>query len=384
MHTLCQLQQSFNHFLKLFLITHLKVQAIQDFQHGKCINRLNGRFYTLEGAIAIVMAAATWFYLPSFPETCSFLNAADRVLASARGRDGYDQEELTFATKSTRVETRAPIIRFNYVQFLDIIQDTRIWCLSVSYLFVTAAVDYIIVLTPEVAAESFGLGKPCLVNCDQDVPLLFAHGIPFLLEFTSLLPFVISLVSVYLIAIRSDKSGERALHGSFGLLISAAGFLFLALLPANNPTRYFFGLIPAICGIVTATPCILSYAMDHASGDTQRATAAAITVGLGQSFGLLLTALEQLVHTGDSISNPTIHWIVMSTLIISTSLLLMVRKLNQAEEQSMWGKAPGLRRLLNDADESKAWDVELVNVAAYLKTEPVNDLGGSWESSDEV
>eukprot|EP00842_Homolaphlyctis_polyrhiza_P000451 jgi/Hompol1/1406/HPOL_001474-RA len=42
------------------------------------------------------------------------------------------------------------------------------------------------------------------------------------------------------------------------------------------------------------------------------------------------------------------------------------------EELNMWGKAPGLRRLLNDADEAKAWDVELSNID-LLKTGTLGD-----------
>jgi hypothetical protein len=43
----------------------------------------------------MIVGIASWFYLPSYPETCSFLNQADRVLASMRGKDGMDQESST-------------------------------------------------------------------------------------------------------------------------------------------------------------------------------------------------------------------------------------------------------------------------------------------------
>lgn len=328
------------------------------------------------------------FYLPSFPDTCKFLNPADKVLAIARGREGYDKEEYSLTQNVAVSKSKSPQYRFSYVQFLDIIQDLRIWLLSVSYLCVTAALDLMIVATPEVSTIAFGITKTCVSNCTAE-QIDLSHGIPFALEMASILPYALALVCTYFVAVQSDHTGDRAIYASLPLASAIFGFVILALVPRENLVVYFLGIIPAIIGLISCTPSIVAYAMDHASGDTQRATVAAVAIGLGHSLGLLIVALEQLVHVSSHISNPAVYWITAGSLIISLICVLYVQRLNHAEEQSGWGKAPGLRRLLNDVDEAKAWDIELNNVEDFVKTEQISfnitNLGkGGWESSDDL
>ena len=343
--------------------------------------------YVIEGIIGCVMGIVTWFYLPSFPETCKFLNSADRVLAVARGREGYDKEESSLITKPTHVDTRVPLYRFNFLQFFDIIQDSRIWLLSVAYLTIATALDFLMVATPEVSALSFGMNKICTSNCTaENVDL--SHGISFGLQILSMSPYGIALVASYFLALKSDETGERANYAGAPLLGAVFGFFILAVVPANQSIAYFFGIVPAIVGLISSVPSVFSYAMDHASGDTQRATVAGIVIALGQSLGLLLAALQQLQHEGTTISSSGVYWINFFLLLVGLGCIFAVYQLNVSEEQSIWGKAPGLRRLLNDADEAKAWDVELSNVEDFMKTgtldedEQMNKM--AWESADEM
>lgn len=293
-------------------------------------------------------------------------------------------------TKTTHLETKAPLFRFNYVQFLDTIQDLRIWLFAVGYLFVVSSLDLLIVATPEVSASAFSITRTCVHNCNTtaggEEELDLSKGIPFALEMAAIFPYALAMVVSYFTSVHSDTTGTRANCSTLSLMSAFFGFMVLGIFNAPaQPVRYFLGIIPAVVGLITATPSILAYAMEHASGDTQRGTAASISVGLGQSLGLLVTALFQLTHSSASVSSPSVYWLTCLGLAISIGCIFWVQKMNDAEEQSGWGKAPGLRRLLNDADEAKAWDIELNNVDDFIKSGPVDgaQLGG-WGEEDEM
>jgi MFS family permease len=298
------------------------------------------------------------------------LNSADRVLAVARGREGFDKEESSMITKPS--DSRATVYRFNFLQFFDIIQDIKIWLLALAYLTIAAALDFLLVATPEVTSLAFGFSNVCVGNCTIE-NIDFSHGISFSLQILAIAPYGAALVLSYLLAVKSDETGDRATYIFYSLLTAILGIFVLAIGPSNQSFAYFFGAVPAIVGLVSSVPSVLSYAMDHASGDTQRATVAGIAVGLGQSFGLLLTALQQLEHNSGYISSKGVYWINFFLLVLGFACVVGVSQLNISEEQSIWGKAPGLRRLLNDADESKAWGVELSNVDDFIKTGTLDD-----------
>lgn len=57
-----------------------------------------------------MIGIAAFFYLPAFPETCSFLNQADRVLAVARGKDGIEQGTSLIAGKLHKVTKGASFL----------------------------------------------------------------------------------------------------------------------------------------------------------------------------------------------------------------------------------------------------------------------------------
>jgi MFS family permease len=312
-------------------------------------------------------------YLPPFPESCTFLNSADRVLAVARGREGFDKEESSMITKPSD-RAGSIVYRFNFLQFFDIIQDIRIWLLALAYLTIAAALDFLLVATPEVTSLAFGFSNVCEGNCTVE-NIDFSHGISFSLQILSMAPYGAALVFSYLLAVKSDDTGDRATYILYSLLTAIIGFFILAVVPSNQSFAYFFGILPAVVGLLSSVPSVLSYSMDHASGDTQRATVGGIAVGLGQSFGLLLTALQQLEHNSGFISSTGVYWINFLLLLFGFACVVGVSQLNVSEEQSVWGKAPGLRRLLNDADEAKAWDeeLELSNVDDFIKTGTLGD-----------
>jgi hypothetical protein len=133
----------------------------------------------VEGIFMLLLGLLTWFYLPSFPETCTFLNAADRVLAVARGRDGYEQEETSLITKTTHINTKLPAFKFQYVHFLDTISSAKLWLASVCMLTIICTLDFLSVLVPEVSGQILNNFNQCSSNCTEEENNALKDGLPF-------------------------------------------------------------------------------------------------------------------------------------------------------------------------------------------------------------
>ncbi|KAJ1334532.1 hypothetical protein BSLG_007687 [Batrachochytrium salamandrivorans] len=330
--------------------------------------------FVVQGVLGIVMGAVTWMMLPDFPETCHFLQPADRVLAASRGRDGADDDTSLLTTGITK-KTRVPIFRFHMIQLIDSVKDVRVWLLALAYFLVSTALDCLITLSPEVVVTSFEINLSQLRNATgNQLDIIIGDNndgsIPAILLSTA--PYLLASLIAYTVSCHSDFTGERAMHASIPLVASGVGFVCMAILPPKypgaGPARYFMGLLPAIGGLMIAMPCILSYAMEKSQGDTHRATTAVITVIFGNSLGIALAGRPDLFQESDAPTYPIACTISALATGVAAALIMLVRWLNNKEEGSAWGKAPGLRRLLNDVDEAKAWDVELTNLD-FLKTE---------------
>ncbi|KAL5032970.1 hypothetical protein RTP6_000994 [Batrachochytrium dendrobatidis] len=336
--------------------------------------------FIVQGFLGVTMGCITLMLLPSFPETCHFLSTADRVLAASRGRDGAEDDTNLLITGITK-KTKEPIFKFHMIQLLDIVKDPRYWLLALIFFLASVALDCLIILSPEVVVTSFEFNPSDLRNVTGgELDIIISDNdngnIPAILLSTA--PYLLASVVALGVSFHSDNSGERAIHGAIPLLTSSVGFFFMAMLPPKypgaGPARYFIGLIPAAGGLITAVPSILSYAMEKAQGDTSRATAAALTVVFGNSLGIALAGQPDLFRSSEAPTYPIVCVMCAVSTGLAAALLLLVKWLNQREEDNTWGKAPGLRRLLNDADEAKAWDVELSNLD-FLKTEGGYDAG---------
>lgn len=334
----------------------------------------------VEGLFEFIAGLVVFAYLPSFPETCSFLSQADRVLAVARGKDGVDQDVSLVGGRS--LKTKAPVYKFDLAQMLDALKDVRIWGISLAYVFAMAALDCLMLLVPYVTTTSFYLENSVLngpdnaeiyksitANEDSNIFNAALSGLPYLLG-----AFVAIQATRHLED--TEKKTKAALISFF---FSSFGFVFMALVTplyqGGGAAQYFLGLIPAVTGLMLAVPLILSYGMENAVEDTYRATVAAMLVGPGHALGVVIAGIPSLFGNSAAPTFSLVCWLCAAFSCASGLCVLGVRWYNQQEAELGWSRAPGLRRLLNDQDEAKAWDIELQDVKC-LKTETHDD---AWE-----
>ncbi|KAJ3148673.1 hypothetical protein HDU89_004523 [Geranomyces variabilis] len=358
--------------------------------------------YVCNGVLSMAAGTAAFVFLPNWPETTAFLTPADRVLAVARGHDGSEgggaaghESDDEPPARVHLAKLKPPRVTFASGQLLEAVCDARNWLFTASFCFVSVTMDVLVTLGPQVAATSFGITSAFLA-ANRDDPDKIADAIEDVETGTrhariiAAGPYFLGGLAAFITAWNSDRTGDRALHATIPLLVSSLGLAMLAFIPASaagaGPWRYFLGLLPATSGIVAAYPCLLSYALDKAQGDTARVAVAALTFSFGQAFSPAVASPGSFLLL--DASSPSVHSVGAGVCAFGTAFsafcVLLIRWLYRREETQMWGKGPGLRRLLNDADEGKAWDVELSQADVFDNDEGSKKKSGGGITGGKV
>ncbi|KAI8915860.1 major facilitator superfamily domain-containing protein [Gorgonomyces haynaldii] len=338
--------------------------------------------FLLDGLFGMAIGVITWFYLPNYPETAMFLNQADRVLAVARGKDGQEQDASLVSTGLKKV-TKTPLFKFDYYQLVDAAKDVRNWAVSLTTICIMIVLDILILLAPEASATSFNMSHFTLNNAtgvSLEIALDSYEDSTIPITFLASVPYIFGLVVSLIVCKYADDRLERSFPAAIALCVSAGGFLFMTIVSpkfeGGGPARFFTGLLPAVVGVMTALPLALTCALDKALDDTFRATTAAIILGPGHAIGILVAGTPSLFPT-DGAPGYALACGICTLLMSIGALIMFAMRWYDQKEQDGWGRAPGLRRLMNDQDEAKAWDIELNNVD-FLKTND-NFQDEAWE-----
>jgi MFS family permease len=317
---------------------------------------------------------------------CEFLNPSEKLLAAARS-PVLTQNTTTFTKlKNGNVTKR---FQYNNLRLKEILMDWKLWIISVSMLFIISLLDFLVLLSTEICMDSFQIGAECVDECTSEQLLhrTLGQSVPLELIILCLAPYVIGLASSIHLAIQSDRDGERIIYTLAPLFVSLVGFFFLSSI--TDPTyqaRYLLGLVPAVSGLIAAVPNLLAWAIEHISDETQRSSSAIISTILGNSLGMVITSLIHKIVPSKYVSQPfkCLAAFSMNLLIV---LILLLCKHYRLDKDTSRTRAPGLRRLLDDADEARAWNIELTDIE-YLrqKTNHVNydSMGNPLENGEEI
>ncbi|KAJ3218559.1 hypothetical protein HDU67_005118 [Dinochytrium kinnereticum] len=172
---------------------------------------------------------------------------------------------------------------------------------------------------------------------------------------------------------------------------------------ASGALRYFFGLVPASVGLLSALPSLLALVIDRAHGATGREAAAALVTAMGSvGGGVAVPLLFPPSQAPDEEAEGVATWgrgyalgcgLCAVGCGLGAGIAMIVRWIKWKEDQGVWGHGRGLRRLLNDAEEKGAWDDGDANES--FGGDGISDMmiaggGGGWrgkavaESTDNV
>ncbi|KAJ3102874.1 hypothetical protein HDU97_000257 [Phlyctochytrium planicorne] len=135
---------------------------------------------------------------------------------------------------------------------------------------------------------------------------------------------------------------------------------------AAGALRYFFGLVPASIGLLSALPSLLAFVIDRTNGLTAREAAAALVTAMGSvGGGVAVPLLFPPSQAPDEDAEGVATWgrgyafgcgLCALGCLMGSGFALIVRWIKLKEDQGVWGRGRGLRRLLNDAEEKGAWE----------------------------
>lgn len=376
------------------------------------------------------------FTLPNYPSTAEFLTPADRVLAAQRIRDVDDpdpqqDEDLynPFTTEVTSYEpnsrlkgingvARPPKAKIHFAQIKEWIKEYRFPIFTLAVAFLAVSNSIMVSRMPHVTAEVLGsLVEQEGEAVEHNGTTIIGNGTIGTINGTihydgrawwtpgamilTCIPKLTTTVTTIYVSYRADKGGERAMYAAIPMLVSSLCLLTVGMVDIAG-LRYFL-LFISDAGLNGAFPVILAYAMDHAHGDTTKAMATAgslMVYPMGKAMAHILfpdmdskvfasgvsMTTSSLNDGGHGSAEPKSFTLPGDMPLFSTAavcscigalLILLARYLYRREEASMWAKAPGLRRLLNDAEETNAWEMDDdVSTPKFKKNAKSSNNGG--------
>lgn len=149
---------------------------------------------------------------------------------------------------------------------------------SITCMLMMICLDCLIIMCPAVSTTSFELDSKLMAQPSHDkVELAIEQhmdaSIPLML--VSTVPYVLAAIGSMYLSTFCEEREKRTYAAMILMFVAGGGFGILSVISpvhtGGGPTRYFFGILPAVIGILCALPLIVSYGMDRALEDTYRA-----------------------------------------------------------------------------------------------------------------
>ena len=195
--------------------------------------------FIVEGLLAIVAGAFTFFYLDDNPQNARFLTAEEKTVLIKR----LESEE------SAKTNSR----------LMDGMKDIRVWHLALIYMTIQIAVYGLIFFLP------------------TQVAVLLGTKVGFKASVVAAIPWVAALFGTYYIPRYSDKTGERRNTAAITLLVAGLGIGVSAL---AGPVVAIMALCFAAIGFIAVQPVFWTMPTQLLSG-----TALAAGIGFINMFG---------------------------------------------------------------------------------------------------
>ncbi|KAL1924392.1 uncharacterized protein VTP21DRAFT_7427 [Calcarisporiella thermophila] len=239
----------------------------------------------IEGGLTVLVGACTYFVLPDFPETATFLTERERALVKHR----------------IQMDTKAlPMQAENVSGYIR-----EAFCEVRTYLF---ALVYSSAFIPLVSQALF---QPSII-----------HSFGFDEFQTQLLlipPSVFGFLLTLLNAFHSDRQHERCFHLVACMLISMLGYILLAAVRSTG-VQYFATFL-AYGGLLASWPVLSGWCSSCFVPYTKRGVAIAFMVSVGNAFGV---GAPQ-VYQPDDKTFVRGHWICVGLLGLAIVLVLGLR-----------------------------------------------------------
>ncbi|OAL42861.1 MFS transporter [Pyrenochaeta sp. DS3sAY3a] len=209
--------------------------------------------FILEGVVTVAVGLFCFWYLPNYPETCTWLTAEEKALSARR-----------LGLTATEAEDK-----INWPDAKATLKTWSLWVHYVIYFGAGCAITSLSLFAPTIVA---GLGYKDL------------HAQLFTIP-----PFAIAYIFTIGTAFLSDHYHSRGIIGGCGTIVGSLGFAISAALPSQSYTARYVVLIIATSGAFSALPALVAWVGDNLHNSTASSLATAINIafsGPGQIIGI--------------------------------------------------------------------------------------------------
>lgn len=201
--------------------------------------------FVLEGLPSILMGFVVLLYLTDRPEQAEWLTPAERDWLAGRMRLEERHREAHHG-----------------LTLLQALSNRHVWLLCLIY------------FTVAMGSNSFGVYQPTIIHNH------FADRSAFQIGLLGAVPNLVAMISMVIMGVHSDRTGERRWHVALAALVAAGGWTIVAL--AASPWLALFGLALAQSGMMSMLAPFWSLPTSFLSG-----AAAAGGIALINSVGNL-------------------------------------------------------------------------------------------------
>ncbi|ORX76528.1 MFS general substrate transporter, partial [Basidiobolus meristosporus CBS 931.73] len=206
--------------------------------------------WIFRGIPTLVLAFVSYFYLPDFPETASFLMEDERQLLMARLKHDAGAASAT-----------------EFKEFKDGFIDWKIYLHMVVYICGSTPLYSLSLFLPSIVS---GMGFTSLTAQLMSSP-----------------PCAIACAFTILVSLHADQKKERGFHIALWMFIGMIGYLLLIVLRHHGSTALYILAIITTTGVFANIPSMLLWFTNNIGGHTKRAVASALIIFFGNIGGAL-------------------------------------------------------------------------------------------------
>ncbi|KAG0174546.1 hypothetical protein DFQ28_005881 [Apophysomyces sp. BC1034] len=203
--------------------------------------------FIIEAIPTLILAFASYFALPDFPENSSFLTERERDAVVLRLKND--------AGPSTETH-------FSWKQFRDAFLDWKVYMHALVYICGSTPLYSLSLFLPSIIS---GMGYTDLSAQAMSAP-----------------PY-----AVVLVAMHADKHCERGLHIAVPGFVGMIGYMLLVVLKDRGPVALYISAIITTTGVFAHIPAMLSWFTNNIGGHTKRGVATAFIISIGNIGGVL-------------------------------------------------------------------------------------------------
>ncbi|KAI0430406.1 major facilitator superfamily domain-containing protein [Xylaria sp. FL1042] len=227
--------------------------------------------FLLEGFPSILVATIAWGVIPDSPGSASYLDPSERRIARLRLRHEKPQQCSSSSSSSHKPRPSSSTSGLKAKDVLAAFKDPKAWVTAFMFFFANMAYSTLPAFLPTILQE---MGHSELQAEALSVP-------------PNLLAFAVVLLTAHV----SDRVQSRSPFIAAHALLSASGYLVLALArPANGlitPAIRYVAVYPAAVGFFNVVVLIIAWSVNNQPGEGQRGGGFALLQVVGQCGPLL-------------------------------------------------------------------------------------------------